>query len=84
MFGKKDLNSEPKIIDFGMAITLDESQSKTRMNCVGTPLYVAPEVIDGYYSDKCDIWSFGVMLFYLLCGYPPFYAGNKKDLFYNI
>ncbi|CAD8143399.1 unnamed protein product [Paramecium octaurelia] len=84
LFSKKDLNSEPKIIDFGMAITLDESQSKTPMNCVGTPLYVAPEVIDGYYSDKCDIWSFGVMLFYLLCGYPPFYAGNKKDLFYNI
>ncbi|CAK69353.1 unnamed protein product (macronuclear) [Paramecium tetraurelia] len=84
LFTKKDLNSEPKIIDFGMAIKLDESLQTKTLNCVGTPLYVAPEVIDGYYSDKCDIWSFGVMLFYILCGYPPFYASNKKELFQHI
>lgn len=54
------------------------------VNCVGTPLYVAPEVIEGYYSDKCDIWSFGVMLYYMLCGYPPFYGANKKELFQHI
>lgn len=58
--------------------------SQKLLNCVGTPLYVAPEVIEGYYSDKCDIWSFGVLLFYVMCGYPPFYAANKKDLFRNI
>lgn len=65
-------------------ITIFSILFRKSLNCVGTPLYVAPEVIDGYYSEKCDIWSFGVMLFYIICGYPPFYAPNKKELFYNI
>lgn len=47
-------------------------------------MYVAPEVIDGFYNDKCDVWSFGVLLFQILCGYPPFYGSNKKELFHNI
>jgi len=39
--------------------------------------YIAPEVIDGNYDLKCDLWSCGVILYILLCGLPPF-KGNKN------
>ena len=45
---------------------------------LGTPYYIAPEVIDGDYNEKCDIWSIGVIMFILLSGSPPF-NGNDDD-----
>ena len=40
--------------------------------------YVAPEVITGRYSESCDMWSLGVVMFVMLFGYPPFYADQDK------
>lgn len=55
------------------------------MTVVGTPQYVAPEIICGIpglsYSVAVDMWSAGVILFILLGGYPPFYAKSDAQLF---
>jgi len=63
-----------KITDFGLAKYLghDESTGLMKTAC-GTPGYVAPEILKGLpYTESIDIWSLGVILFILLCGYPPF------------
>ena len=57
-----------KIIDFGLSkLQCDIMDTK-----LGTPYYVAPEVIIGSYTMKCDIWSVGVITYMLLSGEPPF------------
>lgn len=63
-----------KIVDFGTSKIYDAS--KKMKKCHGTPYYIAPEVLNGSYTEKCDVWSCGVILYIMLCGFPPF---NGKD-----
>ena len=51
------------------------------MSKIGTPYYLAPEVIEGKYHKECDMWSIGVIAYVLLAGYPPFNADTEAQLF---
>lgn len=67
-----------KLIDFGLSAVFTPSrQFHTK---AGTPYYVAPQVLSGSYDELCDLWSCGVIMYVLLCGYPPFYAENDADV----
>lgn len=59
-----------KIIDFGTASNF--SAGKKMSQVIGTPYYLAPEVLLKKYDEKVDVWSCGVILYILLVGYPPF------------
>lgn len=86
-----------KIIDYGLSTNyledminepLIEGKRKKVLaklqTCAGTSLYMAPEVINKKYSNLCDIWSAGVILYIMLCGYPPFYGDNDMEVFQKI
>jgi calcium-dependent protein kinase len=67
-----------KIIDFGTAVEFSALQRFDEL--VGSPFYVAPEVVNNNYSHECDMWSCGVLLFILLSGYPPFDGKNNAEI----
>ena len=80
----KGADAEVKITDFGLSKFFDEQTSVMKTPC-GTPGYIAPEVLlmKGY-DKACDVWSLGVIVYILLCGFPPFYADNDAQLFERI
>lgn len=65
-----------KVIDFGTSIEFKPDE-KLRAR-LGTAYYIAPDVLYGEYDEKCDVWSCGVILYILLCGYPPFNGNNDQ------
>ena len=73
-------NNPLKIIDFGLSQTLDIK--KILSSKVGTAYYVSPEILAGKYTEKCDIWSAGVILYVLLSGEPPF-NGPSDGVIYS-
>lgn len=70
-------NCEIKLIDFNFSATLKKDQNLLSTT-LGTPYYMAPEVIIGCYDELCDIWSIGIVAYFILCGNPPFYDSNNN------
>ena len=71
-----------KVIDFGLSQVISPDRKlKTK---VGTAYYVSPEILRGSYTEKCDIWSAGVILYIFLSGSPPFNGPNDSDIFQKI
>jgi calcium/calmodulin-dependent protein kinase I len=71
-----------KIADFGFATKVEGLSLTTQL---GTPGYIAPEILSKKpYGKPVDLWSFGVILYILLGGYPPFHDENQKRLFNKI
>ena len=97
LFCDESPNSPVKVVDFGISKIFDPDLAnlqnelkegnikiKKMDSQMGTMYFMSPEVIKGKYSEKCDIWSLGVLLYYLLCGYPPFMAINDNKLIQSI
>ena len=61
-----------KIIDFGLSTSFEKQPFKTWTK-IGTAYYMAPEIFNGIYSTKGDVWSCGVIMHLLLLGTNPFY-----------
>ena len=80
LFKNREDTDHVLVTDFGLAKIIDDDTA-LKTAC-GTPNYVAPEILQQKgYGRQVDVWSLGVILYILLCGYPPFYDESDAKLF---
>ena len=75
-----DSNKNVKIVDFGFSVPFEQDQLLKK--ACGSPSYAAPEIVSRkqYSPTPVDVWSFGVVLYAMLCGYFPFQGANSQEL----
>ncbi|KAF8018234.1 hypothetical protein BT93_H3201 [Corymbia citriodora subsp. variegata] len=78
LFVTPDDDAELKLIDFGLSVFFEPG--RVFSDVVGSPYYVAPEVLLKHYGPEADVWSAGVILYILLSGVPPFYAATASKI----
>ncbi|CAN1306805.1 Calcium-dependent protein kinase 20 [Linum perenne] len=71
-----------KTIDFGLSMFFKPGETFT--DVVGSPYYVAPEVLRKNYGSPCDVWSAGVIIYILLSGVPPFWDETEQGIFEQV
>lgn len=67
-----------KMIDFGLSQNFKNKPYLTKIS--GTLYYISPEVLQEEYSEKCDLWSIGVMLFIMITEELPFNTEDEDEL----
>jgi calcium-dependent protein kinase len=67
-----------KIIDFSNSIKFEPGETQNVTH--GTSYYIAPEVLNKEYDERCDVWSVGIILYILLIGKPPFDGDNDEEI----
>lgn len=77
MYGR---DGEVKLIDFGLSKSIKNRHCSLK-TLAGTPYYMAPEMINGNYGPQCDVWSLGVLMYFLLSGRLPFKADTRAAVF---
>ncbi|XP_024362341.1 calcium-dependent protein kinase 4 [Physcomitrium patens] len=75
-------NAALKTTDFGLSVFFKPGEVFT--DVVGSPYYVAPEVLRKHYGPEADVWSAGVILYILLSGVPPFWAETEQGIFEQV
>lgn len=73
-----DDSGDIRLIDFGLSAYVNDGKKLNKI--VGTPCYIAPEVLMGEYGIECDLWSVGVIMYRLLLGEQPFQAKNTEEI----
>ena len=80
LLDSESVNPRLTIIDFGLSTVFDPENPRTLALEVGSAYYTAPEVLKKDYDYRCDLWSIGVILYIMLCGYPPFNGAGEKEI----
>ncbi|KAL5568675.1 hypothetical protein UlMin_025250 [Ulmus minor] len=82
LFVNQEEDAFLKTIDFGLSIFFKPGEKF--FDVVGSPYYVAPEVLRKHYGPEADVWSAGVILYILLSGVPPFWAETEQGIFEEV
>ncbi|MCQ2821395.1 MAG: protein kinase [archaeon] len=83
LFSTIEEDSPIKLIDFGFSEIFCKENSLME-DSMGTIFYMAPEVLQGKYTLKCDIWACGIILYVMLTGEAPFFSCDKNELIEKI